>query len=374
MKPHPVLALVLCFSAALALRAKEPKPPFRIGIAGLVHDHAQGFLGDLASRQDVELVGIAESNPDLVTRYAERYHLPASLFYSSLEKMLDATQVNAVAVCSSTFDHESIVRICAKRGVHVMVEKPLAVSMEHARSIAASAASGNIQVIVNYETTWYPTTQAAQMLAGDKLEIGELRKIVVHDGHQGPQEIGSSKEFLQWLTDPVLNGGGALMDFGCYGANLITGLMHGQRPLAVTAVTQQIKPEVYPKVDDEATIVLSYPHAQGIIQASWNWPFGRKDFEIYGTRGSMIAPDRSHLRTRIEKMAEREEILPALEGVSRSPLDLFAAVVRGGAKPDRLSSLETNLVVTEILDAARESARTGRRIELAPSTVASLPQ
>jgi predicted dehydrogenase len=371
MKPYPALAFVLGLSSALLLRADEPKSPFRIGIVGLVHDHAQGFLGDLASRHDIELVGIAESNPDLVARYTERYHLAASLFYPSLEKMLDSTQVKAVAVCSSTFDHESIVGICAKRGVHVMVEKPLAVSMEHARSIAAAAAVGNIQVIVNYETTWYPTTQAAQVLAGDKREIGDLRKIVVHDGHQGPQEIGASKEFLQWLTDPVLNGGGALMDFGCYGADLITGLMHGQRPLSVTAVTQQIKPNIYPKVDDEATIVLSYPHAQGIIQASWNWPFGRKDFEIYGTRGSMIAPDRSRLRTKIEKRPELEETLSALDGVGRSSLDLFAAVVRGEAKPDRLSSLETNLVVTEILEAARESARTGRRIELAPTTGAS---
>ena len=88
-------------------------------------------------------------------------------------------------------------------------------------------------------------------------------------------------------ADPVLNGGGALMDFGCYGADLITWLMDGQRPTSVTAVTQQLKPEVYPRVDDDATIILSYPHTQGVIQASWNWPIGRKDMDIYGVTGQV---------------------------------------------------------------------------------------
>jgi predicted dehydrogenase len=361
---YPVLVLILGLTM-LGLRAVGTEtPPFRIGIVGLVHDHAQGFLGDLSARHDIQLVGIAESNPELVSRYAARYKLPPALFYPSLEKMLDATHVTAVAVCSSTFDHERIVRICAERGVNVMVEKPLAVSLEHARAIAAAADKGGIHVIVNYETTWYPVTQAAGPIVDEGRDLGDLRKIVVHDGHQGPREIGASKEFLEWLTDPVLDGGGALMDFGCYGADLITWLMHGRRPVSVTAVTQQIKPDIYPKVDDEATIILTYPRAQGIIQASWNWPFGRKDFELYGTHGSLIAPERNQLRIRTANSPERDTTLPSLEGAHRSPLDFFAAVVRGEVKPDGLSSLKTNVVVTEILDAARTSARTGRRVDL----------
>jgi predicted dehydrogenase len=97
------------------------------------------------------------------------------------------------------------------------------------------------------------------------------------------------KEFFDWLTDPVRNGAGALFDFGCYGANLMTWLMDGQRPIAVTAVTQHFQPNVYPAVEDEATILVEYPAAQGIIQASWNWPFDRKDMEIYGRTGQIFA-------------------------------------------------------------------------------------
>ena len=328
-----------------------------------MHDHAQGFIADLLSRTDVELVGIAESNPVLVKRYVERYALAPSLFHSTLEQMLDATQVRAVAVCSSTFDHTKIVEACAARGVHVMVEKPLAVSLTHARAIADAADKGRIHVIVNYETTWYPSTQSAAIRVNERHEIGDIRKIVVRDGHKGPKEIGASAEFLAWLTDPVLNGGGALTDFGCYGANLITWLMNNQRPTSVTAVMQTMKPAVYPKVDDDATIVLTYPAAQGIIQASWNWPFGRKDLEIYGATGSLLAPERDLLRIRTGAAPQRDERVPALEGPNRNPLSYFAAVVRGEIKSSGLSALDTNLIVTEILDAARESALTGRRID-----------
>ncbi len=336
----------------------------RYGIVGLVHDHAHGFIPVASSRQDIQLAGIAEPDSELARRYAQSYKLSPSLFYTNLEEMLDQTKVQAVAVFTSTFEHRHVVEVCARRGIHVMMEKPLAVSMEHALAMEAAARKGGIQVVVNYETTWYPANQEAYGMVHEKHAIGELRKIVVHDGHQGPKEIGCSADFLRWLTDPVLNGGGALADFGCYGADLITWLMQGQKPTSVFAVTQQIKPEVYPKVEDEATIVLTYPHAQGIIQASWNWPFNRKDMEIYGQTGYVHVPDKNVLRIRTARAEETTTTAPALAAPNSDPLSYLAAVVKGEIRPTGLSSLEVNLIVTEILDAARRSARTGKRIEL----------
>jgi predicted dehydrogenase len=194
---------------------------------------------------------------------------------------------------------------------------------------------------------------------------------VVHDGHQGPREIGCSETFLKWLTDPVLNGAGALTDFGCYGADLMTWLMGGQRPTSVFAVTQQIKPNVYPKVEDEATIVVTYPKTQGIIQASWNWPFSRKDMEVYGATGYVLAPNGDLLRVRKAHGEETEVKLPPTPQGSpmQDQIAYLTSIVRGETRPSGLSSLEVNLVVTEILDAARESARTGKRIDL-PETAA----
>ena len=360
-----IRALGLAFGILLSISPAFCQPaPVRFGIMGLVHDHARGFIPAAKARKDIQLVGIAEPDHDLVTRYAREYQLNTNLFYSSLDEMLEKAGVQAVAAFTSTFDHRRVVETCAARHVHVMMEKPLAVSVEHSGAMAAAAKKGGIQVVVNYETTWYPANQAAYALVHEKNALGELRKMVVHDGHQGPKEIGCSPAFLQWLTDPVLNGGGALADFGCYGADLITWLMEGQRPTSVFAVTQQIKPAIYPKVDDEATIVLTYPHAQGIIQASWNWPFNRKDMEIYGRTGYLLIPEKNVLRLRAAGSTEKDLEVPPLTGPNTDPLSYLAAVVRGDIPPPGLSSLEVNMIVTEILDAARESARTGKRVSL----------
>ena len=144
----------------------------------------------------------------------------------------------------------------------------------------------------------------------------------------------------------------------------MTWLMDNQRPLAVTAVTQQFQPAVYPRVDDEATILLEYPKAQGIIQASWNWPFNRKDFEVYGEHGLAIATGGGGLRVALPNEPDHAVTPDPLAADERDSISHLIAVVRGTRKPNALSSLENNLIVTEILDAARESARTRQRVTL----------
>lgn len=358
-----LFSLLLALAAPFIVVAEE-KAPVRFAIYGLTHDHARGFIPLSRGRADAQMVGIVEPNAELVAKYAKNYNLPTNLFHPNLEALLKATNAQAVAIFTSAFEHRRVVEECAARGLQVMMEKPLAVSMDHARAMARAAKKAGIQVVVNYETTWYPGNTAAYEIVHTEKAIGDLRRIVVHDGHRGPVEIGCSKEFLAWLTDPVLNGGGALTDFGCYGADLITWLMRGERPTSVFAMTQHIKPDVYPKVEDDATIVVTYPKAQGIIQASWNWPFDRKDMEIYGQTGYILIPRRDLLQVRVGKTPQSEKTPSALPAPFNDPLSYLVAVTRGEIKPEGLSSLEVNLVATEILDAARESARTGKRVDL----------
>ena len=343
--------LLLLLAAATVTSYSQSTPPLRIGIAGLTHTHVHGLLSR-AKNGDIEIVGIAEPNRDLARRYLDQYQLPLTLLYDSLDEMIDKTRPEAVAAFNSIYGHLEVVQRCAPRGIHVMVEKPLAASLDHARKMQALAQQYGIYLLTNYETTWYGSNYKALELLDS---IGGLRKLVVHDGHQGPKEIGVNKEFLDWLTDPVLNGGGALMDFGCYGANLLT----------VFAVTQQIKPDVYPNVEDEATIVVTYPKAQGIIQASWNWPYNRKDMEVYGRHGYMIA-DRNGLKVKPDANAKEQLLTPSLQPPFHEPFAYLAAVIRGRITPQPydLSSLENNMLVMEILDAAKRSAKEGKRIEL----------
>lgn len=359
------VAVAVACSVSVVAQAQDGKPPVRVAVVGLSHDHAYGFFPSLRGRSDVELVGVVETNRALIATYTQRYQFGTNLFFASLDELFAKTKVQLVAAFSSTFEHRAIVERCATEHVDVMVEKPLAVNMEHARAIEAAAKRGNIQVFVNYETTWYPANHAAYAMVCDRKEIGEIRKLVIHDGHRGPQEIGCSEHFLAWLTDPVLNGGGALNDFGCYGANLATWLMDGQRPLSVMAVTQRIKPDVYPKVEDEATIVVTYPQAQAIFQASWNWAIDRKDMEIYGSTGQVFVPRSNLVRARLTRESKETEITPPpLTGPNADAISYLVAVARKEIVPSGLSSLSVNMTVVEILDAAHESARTGRRVDL----------
>ncbi|HUR12174.1 MAG TPA: Gfo/Idh/MocA family oxidoreductase [Flavitalea sp.] len=341
--------------------------PLRVAIAGTTHGHAGWILGK-KDTSSVIVVGIYEPNETLTARQAKQYNLSEKLFYRNLDEMLSIVKPEAVVAFGSIFDHLAVVRACAPKGIHVMVEKPLAVSLDHARQMEALAKKYGIHLLTNYETSWYPTTVKTYELVHDSNFVGAIRKTVIHDGHEGPKEIGVSKEFFEWLTDPVKNGGGALIDFGCYGANLMTYLMKGEVPRSVTAVTKQFKPDIYPKVDDDATIIVNYAHAECIIQASWNWPFGRKDMEVYGENGYIIAVNNQRLRLR-GKSDKQENSIELKQGevkVFTDPFVYLEAVVRKKIlpQPHDVYSLENNMTVVRILEAARQSAKSGKTVRM----------
>ena len=345
------------------------KKPLELGIIGLSHGHAH-WVFQSVGRGDFAIAGIVEPDKEVVAKYAKQYGFNTELVFPTIEQMIEKKRPRAVAAFGNIYDHLQIVKECAPKGIHVMVEKPLAVSLAHAKKMEALAKKYHIHLLTNYETTWYPTNHEAYARAKAQAAIGEINKVIIRDGHKGPKNIGVEPEFLRWLTDPVLNGGGAVIDFGCYGANLLTWLMEGKKPLKVMAVLQQLQPENNPKVDDEANIIVSYNDAVGIIHASWNWPIGRKDMEVYGKKGAIYADNRYNLRIRMAEgydgYSEERITLPERTAPYDDPFAYFAAVINNEIQmtPYDLSSLENNMLVMEILDAAIRSARSEKAVKL----------
>ena len=235
-----ITGLFLCLFTNIQTGAHSSNDkPIRLAVAGLTHGHVSQILERTGKgKTDVLLAGIYERNEDLARRLAGQFNLSADLFYTDLGKMLDDIKPEAVTAYGSIYEHMEVVEACAPRGIHVMVEKPLATNMEHARRMEELAGKFRINLLTNYETSGYPTTAKIYQLVNDSNYIGRIRKTVIHDGHEGPREIGVSNEFFAWLTDSLQNGGGALIDFGCYGANLMTYLMQDEEPVSVTAVTR----------------------------------------------------------------------------------------------------------------------------------------
>ena len=341
--------------------------PVRVGIAGMTHAHVGQVFGAIGKQEDVEIVGFAEPNRVLAMRLLKEHNLPESLWFATLDELIAKTKPETVCAFNSIFEHLEVVKTCASKGIHVMVEKPLAVDNDHLNQMRALVKKYNIQLLTNFETTWYASHAKAWEMVKNEKSLGTIRKVVIMDGHRGPIEIGCKPEFTDWLTDPIQNGGGALVDFGCYGADIMTWLMDGQKPISVTAVTQQLKPEIYPKVDDEASIILTYPTCQAIIQASWNWTFDRKDTEIYGTKAIIVANSSNKMKHIVGDRYGKETFidLSPLPHERSNVFAYLAAVVTGKINPEKdLSSLPVNEIVVEILSAAKESAKNGKTVYL----------
>ena len=336
----------------------------KVGVVGLVHTHVHWILG----RQDfgdIEIVGIVEPNRDLAERYAQQHGYSMDLVFETLEEMVEKTNPSAVTAFNTIYDHLEVVEYCAPRGIHVMVEKPMAVSWEHAKKMAAIAQQHDILLLTNYETSWYNSHWKAYEHTVENPDFGEIRKMTFNTGHPGPIEIGCNIEFLDWLTDPVLNGGGALTDFGCYGANLATWFLKGEKPLSVFCTTNQLKPDKYPKVDDDATIILDYEGTQVLIRASWNWSHNRKDTEVYGVQGYVFCHNQQDMTILDAEKEGPYQVQPSSSGrPSHDPFAYLNDVINEEYQITKFepSSLENNLIVMQILELAKKSAASGQKI------------
>jgi predicted dehydrogenase len=377
MKPPSMLlqrftlvAIFLYLVSAVAALSAHSNPTSdgkaKLAIIGLDHDHVWGLLKDFATEPNAELVAIADTHPALVDQAKTK--VPAGVkFYSDYLKMLDEVKPDGVIVTTENDRHLEILRECAKRHIHYSTEKPMATSAADAREMERLATQAGIKVMVNYWNAWVAPTHELyhRMRAGD---AGPVQKIIVQYGHQGPKEIGVSKYFADWLYDPVKNGGGAIMDFGCYGAEWAVWLKG--RPTRVSASTQKLKVEQHNMVDDDATIVLDYPDGTVIIEASWDWPYSMGQVQVFGPKGSLLATGKDlFFRSTSDNAAnaglegERVALDPPTHETS-NPISYFVDCIRNNKTIEDPLSMKLNVQVMEILDAARESARTGKQQEL----------
>ena len=338
----------------------------RLAVVGLDHDHVWSLLKDIAGEPSAELVAIAETEAALVSRAQKE--VPGTVkFYADYVAMLDQAKPDAVIVTTSNDRHLEILRQCAKRHIHYSTEKPMATNAADAREMERLAQEANVRLMVNYWNAWVAPSHEIfrRVRAG---EVGSIQKIIVQYGHRGPKEIGVSQQFANWLYDPVKNGGGAIMDFGCYGAELSLWLKG--RPTRVYATTRKMKVEQNNKVDDDATIVLDYPDATAIIEASWDWPYNKDQVEVFGPKGSLLA--RHNTLQYRSADARGPNLAPDGENVTLEPLpretsnpiSYFVDCIRNNKPIEGPVSARLNVEVMEILDAARESARIGKAQEL----------
>ena len=358
------LLLICCLLMSLTAVAQTTDSPLRIGVSGVSHGHLWNLIGAM-NRGDFVIVGVAEENDDFRQHNNLVGRLPKEKFYASLADMLDKEKPEVVVDYGSILHHMVTVEACAPRGIHVMVEKPMATTYRQALRMQQLARKYGIKVMTNYETTWYPSNHHLKKLV-DQGQFGNIHRIEVYDGHQGPKEIGCDSMFLSWLTDPKENGGGAVIDFGCYGLNLATWILNGEKPKSVYAVLLRNKPGVYPEVDDDATILLEYDHCTVQVMGSWCWPMNRKDMYVYGSRGYAYQENGDKMQLLVDGQQNSDFHAPKLLPPYDDSYRYLKALVRGQIEeqPSDLSALDNNVLVVQILEAAIRSAKTGKAVKL----------
>jgi len=332
-----------------------------IAVVGLVHSHVWGHLKGMVSDQQARLVGVAETVPELVAE-AQKRGVPANLIFADWKKMIDAQKPEIVWAFVENNRHLEIVQYCAPRKIHVLFEKPLSSSYKDALAIRDLARKNGTYVMTNYQMAWWPSNYTAKELA-DSGAIGKVWRLHGMVGHGGPGgPTGLNKYFFDWLTDPVKNGGGAIVDFGCY--NALWSLWYLGRPETVYAQTNQLRPNEFPKVDDNALIILKYPQGETILEGSWDLPYGFQDLEVFGLGGSIHMNSGGVMMRKSDQREAQKVPAKELAPEASAPVAAMIHAIESKTEPQGLTGLDMNVQVVEILDAAKESIKTGKAVRL----------
>lgn len=156
-----------------------------IGV-GFEHMRVRGQLENAMAHPSVDLVGVYYE-PGTETECRSildglGIQVPE---YCSMSQLIDGQQPDVAFVCSGTDRHPELVEILAHAGVHTIVEKPMATTVDAAYRMKRAAEASNTVLVVNWPLTWYPVHRTAQRLISEGL-IGAVQQLHYYDGNRGP--------------------------------------------------------------------------------------------------------------------------------------------------------------------------------------------
>jgi len=331
----------------------------RVAVLGLAHDHVWSCLKHVP--QTTQLVAGADPDPALCGRFAKA--TGCQRVFEDYGRLLEEVHPDAALIFSATALHADLVEMCAALGVHALVEKPMAATLEQADRMLLAARRARTRLMVNWPTAWSPAIRTALRLAGEG-RIGRIWQLTWRGGHAGPDEIGCSEQFQGFLFDKELNGAGAFNDYCGYGAGLCL-LFLGGPPHSVVGMAGRLVKTHLP-VDDNGILLLRYPQALCRLEMTWTEAVSGRpahDIALYGTEGTLVMGAEVWLYTRRkpEGVCVPLDDLPRGE---RDPFEYFARCIHRGEDPQGLCSPDLGRAAQEIMEAGLRSATSGREIAL----------
>lgn len=367
---------------------------FRVGAIGFAHMHVNNVLALFGEHPQVELVACADTipaRPELkkgpytrqwnVEHALEKIGVPKA--YDDYKEMLAKERFDIIICCSENARHADVVEACAAAGANVCVEKPMAASLGDALRMVRSCRAAGTGLIINWPMTWSPAARKAKELI-DAGAVGRIIEVKWRGGHTGPLGPGAEHEGVtekaKMLTGTELgatwwhrtaDGGGAMLDYCCYGA-MISFWYIGERATSAVGMKANLNSH-WGEADDNGAMIVRFPSAMGLYEGSWTtWSHGVPNGPIvYGTTGVLVV------------MADADGAPIVREEHSKTDSKVHACTPlpdgRHNVACEYIRHLETgepvhptleagfNLEVMAILDAGLRSAESGK-LETVDST------
>jgi predicted dehydrogenase len=367
---------------------------YRVGIVGFAHMHINNVASLYAQHPQVELVACADTVPDRPelreAPYTRAWNLKNVLTnigvpkaYDDYHEMLKKEQFDIIICCSENAKHPEVVEACAAAGANVCVEKPMAMSLSHALRMVRACQAAGTTMLINWPLTWSPSARKAKALIDEGL-IGRVLEVKWRAGHTGPLGSGAAHAGVSETADAMTGaergatwwhqaaaGGGALLDFSCYGT-MVSRWYIDEPAIAAIGMKANLDNQ-WGDADDNGAMIVRFPSAMALLEGSWTtWHHGVPTGPIvYGTTGTLVVESRDGKPVvRLERghgQATIYESEPLPEGRQQVSGEFIHHLETGEPLHPTLEMM-FNLEVMAILDAGVRSAESGK-LEMVNSAV-----
>lgn len=358
---------------------------YRIGVIGFAHMHVNSLVANFAGHPQAELVAAADTQPVRPelreARYTRGWNLRNARenygltnVYEKYEDLLLQESCDIVVCCAENARHAEVVEACAQAGVHVLVEKPMADSLSNGLRMVRACRAADVTLVVNWPLTWSSAARKAKELIDDGA-IGQVLEVKWRGGHTGPLGPGVRHPGVAETAAPMTGvergatwwhqrdaGGGAMLDYCCYGS-LVARWYIGEQALAAVGMRANLA-SAWGDADDNGAMIVRFPRAMALFEASWTtWDHGVSPGPIvYGTEGTLVVTRKGEQVIQLFRSDGTQETImcdPLPPGDS-NVAEAFIHHLETGAPLHPSLDADFNLEVMAILDAGVRSADSGK--------------
>jgi glucose-fructose oxidoreductase len=355
---------------------------YRLGAIGFGHMHINHLLDEFNQLPNIEWVACADTIPAVkplskkpstraanLKRAQEVIGIPK--IYGDYRELLDKEKLDIVIFCPENAQHGEVAEAIANQGIHMVTEKPMAASLAEALRMVRAARANQVSLMVNWPSTWQTNVRKMKDLI-DQGIVGEVWQVKWRNGasmgplsyNKGEHVLTDAEKGSEWWhqAEP---GGGALLDYCCYGACLSRWFID-EGAVAASGIKANLTSH-YGNAEDNAVITVRFPKALAILEGTWTtWHVGIPNGPIvYGTQGALVPDGRTAVKVYTSRGYDPNQPDQVIEGdplpTGRATLaEEFIHHLETGDPLHPTLDMDFNLEAMAILDAGIRSAASGQ--------------